>query len=207
MINKYKQKEIIINKTTTVNQLKKELNYNDHINGFIVIQNSYFNPEIYEYLCSNKWLIYINNNLSRAVKVFNKLYPPFPNFIIKARGIVINDDKILMVKELNNNYYSLPGGSVNGKETPEQGVIREVIEETNIYTETIELIYTDNKECEIDHNSGCITYYYLLKPLNDDIVVQKSELKDAIWIPLNDYLNNHYSNIHIKDYLMRDYHI
>ena len=47
-----------------------------------------------------------------------------------AYGIVIKDNKILLLKQTNG--YDLPGGGLDLDETPEEAVIREIKEETGI---------------------------------------------------------------------------
>ena len=46
-----------------------------------------------------------------------------------ARGIVVRDDgKIAVFNKANKNEYKLPGGGLEGNETPEEAFKREVLE-------------------------------------------------------------------------------
>ncbi len=47
-----------------------------------------------------------------------------------VRGIVIKDNKILMIHSLKYNYYKLPGGGLEKGESYEEALIREVGEES-----------------------------------------------------------------------------
>lgn len=52
---------------------------------------------------------------------------------LTARGVVIKDDKILLMERWRNgkHYYSIPGGGIESDETAEQAVVREFAEETS----------------------------------------------------------------------------
>ena len=51
--------------------------------------------------------------------------------VIRAKGLVINDRQELLIAH-NNGTYQLPGGHVEGNETLEETLIREIREETGI---------------------------------------------------------------------------
>lgn len=52
---------------------------------------------------------------------------------IRAGGIVVHDGKILLIRRIRNGeeFYVFPGGGVDPGETVQQGIIREILEETN----------------------------------------------------------------------------
>lgn len=61
-----------------------------------------------------------------------------PKLRIGARGIVIRDDgKIAVFYKTTTNQYKLPGGGLEGDETPEEAFKREVLEETGCEVEII----------------------------------------------------------------------
>lgn len=51
-----------------------------------------------------------------------------------ARAIILKDDKLLLMRRLKHGseYYTLVGGRLNGDESPQEAVIREVKEETGL---------------------------------------------------------------------------
>lgn len=51
---------------------------------------------------------------------------------VAARVLVVQDDKVLLVKEAEDNWWALPGGGVDHAETIESTVRREVEEELGI---------------------------------------------------------------------------
>jgi 8-oxo-dGTP pyrophosphatase MutT (NUDIX family) len=56
-----------------------------------------------------------------------------------AFGFAFNGDKVLMTR-LKNRDWDIPGGKIDPGETPQQTVVREVLEETFVQVEVIELI-------------------------------------------------------------------
>jgi ADP-ribose pyrophosphatase YjhB (NUDIX family) len=68
-------------------------------------------------------------------------------FQVRVVGVLIEQDKILLVnqKVSSDRSWSLPGGRLENGETLEQGVIREVLEETGLSTRVIRLLYVCDK--------------------------------------------------------------
>jgi len=70
-----------------------------------------------------------------------------------SRAIILNKENILLVKNINNNYWSLPGGKMDKGETPEECLFRELIEELTLSVSKIEYKlgeYFSNKEGKQD---------------------------------------------------------
>jgi len=59
---------------------------------------------------------------------------------VDVRGAVFKDDKILLVKELFDGFWTLPGGYVDVGEPPSQAIEREVFEESGYQTKAIKLL-------------------------------------------------------------------
>lgn len=77
-----------------------------------------------------------------------------------ARGIVVNNGKILLIyREKNGNtYFSVPGGKREENETFEETVVREILEETSIKVTVDKYLGTFKSDIkEKDH------YLYLCK--------------------------------------------
>jgi ADP-ribose pyrophosphatase YjhB (NUDIX family) len=64
-------------------------------------------------------------------------------FKIRATGILIIDNKLLIVKQKvdDNRNWSLPGGRVENNETITEGLERELLEETGIIIKCDKLLY------------------------------------------------------------------
>jgi 8-oxo-dGTP pyrophosphatase MutT (NUDIX family) len=62
-----------------------------------------------------------------------------------ARAIVFNDGKILVMhrNKYGSQYYTLVGGRITDTETPEQGLVREIKEETGLTVTAGRLVYIE----------------------------------------------------------------
>lgn len=86
-----------------------------------------------------------------------------------AGGVVINDDKVLLISSALRDMTGLPKGAIDEGESPELTAIREVKEETGYDAEivrkldeyTYEFDWTDGK-----HHIKTVTYY-LMRLSND----------------------------------------
>jgi 8-oxo-dGTP diphosphatase len=94
-------------------------------------------------------------------------YPEAP--IVGVGAVVIDGTKVLLVRRGNEplkGEWSLPGGAVELGETLQQGVVREVLEETGLVVvpagiiEVLDRITQD--EIQQDGVSGRVRYHYVL---------------------------------------------
>jgi 8-oxo-dGTP diphosphatase len=63
--------------------------------------------------------------------------------IHKAAGIIIRDRKLLVEKSNNKEFFIAPGGSIEEGETPQQALVRELMEEFQIQVTEDDLEYFD----------------------------------------------------------------
>lgn len=72
---------------------------------------------------------------------------------ICARAIIFHEGKIgLMYREKQDRiYYTFPGGGIEGNESEEECVKREIFEEFGIIVEPIKKIYTYENKCRVEH--------------------------------------------------------
>jgi len=63
-----------------------------------------------------------------------------------ARAIIIENGRILVMhrNKYGSKYFTLVGGRINDQETPEQGLVREVMEETGLQVTAARLVYTED---------------------------------------------------------------
>jgi ADP-ribose pyrophosphatase YjhB (NUDIX family) len=68
-------------------------------------------------------------------------------FHIRVTGILVERGKILIVKQrvTPGRAWSLPGGRLENGETLEEGVLREVLEETGLNAKVVKLLYLCDK--------------------------------------------------------------
>lgn len=110
-----------------------------------------------------------------------------------ARAIIIKDNMILLMHRLKNSheYYVLPGGGIEENETPEQAVLREVKEETDLDIEII-------KWWEIveEYNKNRI-YLFIAKSFKGNVRLGGPELEKVSennkyalkWVPIETIKN------------------
>lgn len=104
------------------------------------------------------------------------------NFTIRMTGVLIEAEKILLVKQKVNDKrnWSLPGGKLERGETLEQGIIREMKEETGLDVEIIKLLYV----CDVSATDNTLLHIsFLLKRQNGDIQLPSNEFESN---PIND---------------------
>lgn len=59
---------------------------------------------------------------------------------VDVRGVVFRDGKILLVKELEDGGWTLPGGWADVGDTPAEAVVREVFEESGFQTRAVKIL-------------------------------------------------------------------
>lgn len=112
------------------------------------------------------------------------------DFNIRVTGILIEDNKILLVKQKlsDRRNWSLPGGKLEQGETIEHGIIREMKEETGLDVEIIKLLYL----CDVstsDHTLVHITF--LLHRADGKIKLPTNEfesnpISEVKFVPVSD---------------------
>ena len=99
--------------------------------------------------------------------------------VIASSAIIIKDKKILLIKRSNYTtaypeYWGFPAGRAKENESPEENVIREVKEETNLNFEPLELIKTG-------YEYKCRKFYCFYGNWSGDIKIQEEEVSDWNW--------------------------
>lgn len=99
-----------------------------------------------------------------------------------SKLILIKNGKVLLVKEIEKDKYSLPGGRVEENETAEGGLIREIKEELGCRP----LNYKIYKETSISGwNEGEIYHFiYFIGDLEGDLKCS-SEVEKLVWADKN----------------------
>ncbi len=110
-------------------------------------------------------------------------------------GAVIDDNgRILLIQRADNKLWAMPGGALEVNETPSEGVLREVLEETGVAAEIVDLVGLHDSRF-INPNSRFHMYpvLFLFRPTGGDVVppshpqetinqgwFRQSELPDAL---------------------------
>ena len=134
-------------------------------------------------------------------------------FKFRSAGILIKDNKVLVVEMDNNGFYCLPGGYVDIGETTEDAVIREFHEEFGkevVIKKYLGIVenYFVTKSLRRMHEISC---YYLLDLEDNSYVVEDLSLLendndhivrlDFKWISLNEIDNYDIRPKFLKDLL------
>jgi 8-oxo-dGTP pyrophosphatase MutT (NUDIX family) len=113
---------------------------------------------------------------------------PFP----VADGAVIGDDgKILLIQRADNGLWALPGGGLEVGESPAQGAVREVLEETGVSCEPVALVgINDSRLCGTRSRHHLYHILFLCRPLLHIEVIKPpshvQEVLDSGWFSEHD---------------------
>lgn len=121
--------------------------------------------------------------------------PHYASHTVGVGAVVIADDaRLLAVLERNDeharpDYWKLPGGMLEPGEDIAAGAVREVLEETAIETRFLGLLGMRHHH---RGQFGTSNLYVVcrLEALGREIRADPSELADAVWMPLDDFLRN-----------------
>lgn len=118
---------------------------------------------------------------------------------ISARGVLIKDNKILLMFTKRYNDYTFPGGGVDSKENLIEGLKRELLEETGARDIEIikELGYIEDirpyhkVQYDYIHEKS---YYFLCKAKEfKDVKLEDYEIRNGmkhVWLSLDDAINH-----------------
>lgn len=93
-----------------------------------------------------------------------------------ARVIIFNQGKILLIHRIKSGqeYYVLPGGSIEKGETPRQTAIREIKEETNFEIELDTPLWKIKEKVDREIKLG---YYFVAKKFTGNLRLGGPELQ------------------------------
>ena len=127
------------------------------------------------------------------------------NYEKSCGAIIIDDDKVLLIKQGNGDW-GFPKGHMIDGESEFETAIREVKEETNI-----DILIDENYRYVISYmvneNTMKDVVFFIAKKLNNVLIPQESEIDKLEWLDMNDALNK-ISHEDVKGVLkkvMKDY--
>ncbi|XP_072960708.1 nudix hydrolase 8-like [Typha angustifolia] len=121
-------------------------------------------------------------------------------------GFVINDSReVLVVKEKKcplrcSGIWKLPTGHIDKSEDIFSAAIREVKEETGIDTSFLEVVAFRHAH-QVTFEKSDLLFICMLKPLSFNISMDESEIQAAMWMPLDEFLNQPY---HLEDKMAKN---
>ncbi|MHA2175248.1 MAG: NUDIX hydrolase N-terminal domain-containing protein [Candidatus Hodarchaeales archaeon] len=112
-----------------------------------------------------------------------------PSPIMTGDAAIINEfGQILLIQRTDNQLWAMPGGLLEVGETPAEGVLREVLEETGLRCQTIGLVgIFDSRLCGTNHPLHLYHTVFLCKPLDveAELPLHNHESLDKNWFDEN----------------------
>jgi ADP-ribose pyrophosphatase YjhB (NUDIX family) len=137
--------------------------------------------------CSENQMVLVNRLVDDA------FIPPDATHFIGAGAVVLSDcNELLVVLERYEErpcFYKLPGGLLNPGEHIADAVVREVFEETGIQSKFESLLCLGHLH-QWQYDKSNIYFVCRLLPLTHHITIDKTEIAQARWMSLEEYLNS-----------------
>lgn len=130
---------------------------------------------------------------------------------IRAVGILIKNSEVLLIFRKNEKeYFVFPGGGVEGGETVEEAVVRELKEETTIEVKINKLLYHHIYDNDSEQYFYLCDYISGEPKLSEDSEEKKKVLKgedfyDPKWIKIEELKNMLVYPLEIRDLLIQDF--
>jgi 8-oxo-dGTP diphosphatase len=119
----------------------------------------------------------------------NSIIPTAVNHTLGVGAVVIDDNKLLVIKDRTWKRYKLPGGYIDDKENISQALQREVLEETGIKIELdsiVSLGHSSQSQFEKSNLYVVCSAKALSKKIN---IVDSHEIIEAKWMDIDEYVN------------------
>ena len=116
--------------------------------------------------------------------------PEFATHHIGVGGIVLSQNlkKILLVKQKKGKRWKVPTGRKDLGENIEEGILREIFEETKINCRFLGVLFF-REFFPVTYEMGDFFFLNLLIAENDDIIIDKNELDNAEWKSFKFFFN------------------
>jgi ADP-ribose pyrophosphatase YjhB (NUDIX family) len=100
-------------------------------------------------------------------------------------AVIDDEGRILLVRRADNQKWAMPGGALEVRETPAEGVVREALEETGVESEPVALVGVfDSRLCGTSSRHHLYQVVLLCRPLDGQEIGEAShahEVLDAQW--------------------------
>ena len=99
-------------------------------------------------------------------------------FNYRVAGIIIHNNKLLIMKDEHSPYYYIPGGRVAMNELSEDAIVREIKEELNADVKVNRMLWVNENffhEEYLNENFHEICFCYLLDLVDDELINKGEE--------------------------------
>ena len=99
-------------------------------------------------------------------------------FNYRVAGIIIHNNKLLIMKDERSPYYYIPGGRVAINELSEDAIVREIREELNADVKVNRMLWVNENffhEERLGEKFHEICFYYLLDIIDDKLLNEDNE--------------------------------
>lgn len=107
---------------------------------------------------------------------------------VTVDAIIIQNKNILLIKRaahlINPNKYALPGGFLDRDETTEEGIKREIKEETGFDALEVKLFKVIDKPNRKGEDRQNVDFVFIVK-VGEKVSESDSEIKEVVWFDLN----------------------
>jgi 8-oxo-dGTP diphosphatase len=119
----------------------------------------------------------------------NPIIPTATNHTLGVGAVVVDDDKLLVIKDRIWKKYKLPGGHIDDSENISNALLREVYEETGIKVE-FDSIVSLGHFIPGQFNESNLYVICRANPLTKEINIQDSEeIIEARWLKIDTFLS------------------
>ncbi|MBQ1878518.1 MAG: GNAT family N-acetyltransferase [Erysipelotrichaceae bacterium] len=164
-------------------------------------------PEVMNLLVREDWLLTGKGAPERNISIIGKNYFSYWSRIrFASRGLIVQNDRILLSYETNKQQWSLPGGGLEKGETLADCGRREVEEETGMLVNDLQPLFTI---CEYYEDELYITQYFecAVKDGGHQHLTQQERLTglQPQWLPLSQALEifSHHEDYAASDEMRR----
>ncbi len=108
------------------------------------------------------------------------------NIIDKVGAIILQDKKMLVVREKNVDAFFIPGGKRDNNESDEEVLRRELMEETNLSVKPIKYYKEFITKAQLENDNVKVATYFCNA---EGVAKPGKEIEEILWIDKNTNVN------------------
>jgi ADP-ribose pyrophosphatase YjhB (NUDIX family) len=104
---------------------------------------------------------------------------------VGCRGALFRDDKVLLVRERSDGKWALPGGWIDVNDSPQEGVIKEFVQETGLTVRPVRLCWiSDGRKHGYASAHHVYTFVFLCEYISGDMTTSY-ETSEVRYFPID----------------------